>query len=204
MLFEWKCQDQFLNFLIFDSGTAEVGDSRDWLVTKEWWHQWDISDINLCTSPVGKVNITKWNREISEERPCNGYTSDGNACQDTFIGSKSLSVNKSRVLSVKKVPQILMKFHHIESTTPFHLRNWSWFALERVEIWDPKRTQLCHQSEALGRYHRFRPSRAAQSHWTGTHFHVSRCRGWMVFLQGWKSWEVTLMFADGSDDIRCF
>lgn len=33
-----------------------------------------------------------------------------------------------------------MKFHHIQSTTPFHLRNWSWFALELVEIWDPKRT----------------------------------------------------------------
>lgn len=116
----------------------------------------------------------------------------GNACQDTFIGSKSLSVNKSRVPRVKKVPQILKKFHHIQSTHVFHLRNWSWFALELVEIWDPKRTQLCHQSEALGRYHCFWPSRAAQSHWTGTHFHVSRRRGWMAFLQGWMSWEVTM------------
>ena len=56
--------------------------------------------ISLYTS-VGKVKITKCNREVSEERP-NGYTSDGNGCQDTFIGSKSLSVNKSRVPSVKK------------------------------------------------------------------------------------------------------
>lgn len=120
----------------------------------------------------------------------------GNACQDTFIGSKSLSVNKSRVPSVKKVPKILKKFHHIQSTHVFHLRNWSWFALELVEIWDPKRPQLCHQPEALGRYHCFRPSRAAQSHWTGTHFHVSRRRGWMVFLEGWRSWEVTMTMTD--------
>ena len=39
----------------------------------------------------------------------------------------------------KRCQGILKKFHHIQSTHVFHLRNWSWFALELVEIWDPKK-----------------------------------------------------------------
>lgn len=171
-----------------------------------WWQQRLIGYKGMMASMRYKwykfMHLSSGEGETSqnetEKSRKKGHATDtpqmemGNGCQDTFIGSKSLSVNKSRVPSVKKVPEILKKFHHIQSTHVFHLRNLPWFALELVEIWDPKRPQLCHQSEALGRYHCFRPSRAAQSHWTGTHFHVSRRRGWMVFLQGWMSWEVTM------------
>ena len=44
----------------------------------------------------------------------------GNGCQDTFIGSKSLSVNKSRVPSVKKVPRDIEEIpsHSINTCFP--------------------------------------------------------------------------------------
>ena len=147
---------------------------------------------------MGKVNITKWNREISEERPCNGYTSDGNACQDTFIGSKSLSVNKSRVPSVIKVPQILKKFHSHSINTCFPSQ-------ELVLIcpwtcWDLRSKKNPTVSPIWGSwkvspFSTFKGRPKPLNRNSFSRLSTSRMDGFPPRME---------VFADGSDDIQCF